>query len=40
MEKMNITQHSASTYLSTWGAEGYVKRIKRSTYAKLVKVLI
>lgn len=40
IEKMHITQHTASNYLCTWVAEGYVRKIKKATYVKLIRVLI
>ena len=39
-DRLNITKHSAMNCLSTWTQQCYVRKIKKSTYIKLVKVLL
>ena len=39
-DRLNITKHSAMNCLSAWAQQCYVRKIKKSTYIKLVKVLL
>jgi len=37
---LNVSRHSAWNILTQWQAGNYVKRVKKGTYIKLVKILV